>query len=331
MKKANLIYTLTLAISINSFAQAPTKENIYTLKDNESIVYGENCFSFSDQGRNIFIVIKGDDGYYTIDNGIRKGPFKEMNDNLIKPCNQSKSNCAVYELEYHSEENIYDKYITTNEDGTFNINFSGKTFGPFAAIHSFQISSDKSKFVAAGIDKNLSKIIILSTGKTIPIEGLVQNISFSPNEDFFIAKVGFDFTNPNLDPSKINMEQMSAFSIMTSDGIKFGPFSSEKVTDSDIWFTKTTGNHWFLKNGDNLLLDGKTFIKMPEGVGRCDLWFSSDCKRYAISNYEKIKFSDGSTIPYPTETTLFFKEGKAYLRCITLENEHEINVYTKAL
>lgn len=329
MKKLNLLmYAVTFLITVNALAQAPTKENIYTLKANESIVYGENCFSFSDQGRNIFFVFKGNAGYSIYDNSAVKGPFKEMNDNLLKPCNQKINTCAFFEQENADASS----YTVANDDGTASISINGKTYGPFMGLLSFQISEDKSKFVAQVVEQNMSKKIISSSGKTMSIDGLASTILMSPDGSFFVMMVGFDYTQQNLDPTKITMEQMSSFNIITSDGIKFGPFNTDKVTASDVWFTRTTGNHWFLKNGDDLLLDGKPFIKMPEsGAGRCDIWFSADCKRYAISNYEKVKFSDGSSIPYPIQTTLFYKDGKAYLRCVTLENDRELNVYTKAL
>ena len=333
MKRTSLLFIIIIivSISIESHAQAPTKENIYTLQPNESIVYGENCFSYSDQGKNVFIVIKGGDGFYTLTNGVRKGPFKEMSDNLVKPCNQSTNNCAAYDPSGDANDNIYNKYVVPSDDGEVNINFNGKTYGPFANLLFFQVSENKSKFIASVTDISLNKKLIISSGKTIPLEGMVSSVKFSPYGDFAIIKVGFDFMTPNLDPSKINSEQLNSFSVLTSEGTKFGPFNSDKITDSDIWFTKTTGNHWFIKNGEELLLDGKSFMKMPESSGRCDLWFSPDCKRYAISNYEKMKFSDNESIPYPIQTTLFYKDGKAYLRCVTIENEREINVYTKGL
>lgn len=333
MKSPNTILLIIIALTIaaSGFAQSPTKENLYTLKPNESLVYGENCFNFSGQEKNVFIVIKGNDGFYTLENGVRKGPYKEMSDNLIKPCNQSTNSCATYEPKGDANDDIYNKYVVSNEDGGISINFNGKTYGPFANLLFFQISEDRSKFVASVTDMSLSKKIILSSGKIIPLDGMVSSIKFSPDGSFAAIRVGFDYQSPNLDPSKLTMEQMASFFIVTTDGTKFGPFNGEKVTEYDIWFTRTTGNHWFLKNGDNLLLDGKPLMKMPENAGRCDLWFSPDCKRYAVSNYEKVKFSDNSSIPYPIQTSVFYKDGKAYIRCITVENESEINVYTKAL
>jgi len=334
MKKSRVIFLILagLTIGMNCIGQAPTKEKIYTLQANESMVYGENCFYFSDQGKDIFMVIQGLDGYYTFDNGVRKGPFKEMTTNLIKSCSQPASrNCAIYEPTINSNEDIFSKYILTKDDGSGSINFNGKTYGPFAALLNFDVSEDKLKFAAVVVDQNMSKKLILSTGKTIPIDGMVQTMKFSPDGNLVLMRVGIDYQSPNFDPSKITVEQITAISILTSDGDRFGPFNSEKVTDYDIWFTKTTGNRWFLRNGDDLLLDGKPFMKMPESADRCDIWFSPDCKRYAVSNYEKVVFSDGASIPYPIQTTLFYKDGKAFLRCITLENEREINVYTKAL
>lgn len=327
---AFILFIIGVVTAINSYAQAPVKENLYTLKANESMVYGENCFFFSANGKDIFMVIKGDDGYYTIDNGVRKGPFKEMNEKLIKPCKQTEKGCAAYEPKGDSNEDIT-KYIMTNDDGTSSITFNGKTFGPFMAPQFFELSDDKTKFAAVVMEQDMSKKIIMSNGKTIKVDGMVSNIMFSPDGSLALFRVGFDFQSPNLDPTKITMEQASTFSIMTSDGVKFGPYNGEKVTDSDIWFSKSTGNHWFLRNGDDLLLDGKPFMKMPEYGSKCDLWFSNDCKRYAVSNYERVKFSDGSSIPYPIQTSIFYKDGKAYIRCITVENEKEINVYTKAL
>lgn len=331
MKKFfNITLSIIILGVINAHSQVPQKENLYSLQSGESMVYGENCFNFSDNGKDIFIVIHGNDGYYTINNGVRKGPFKEMNENLLKPCEQNNNNCSAFDPNGSSDFS-YDDYVKANDDGTFSINFKGKNYGTFTVLQAFELSSDKNSFVASAVTPDMSKELILSNGKTIKVDGLVSKIYFSPNGSMFIAKVGFDYTAQNIDPSKINMEQISSYTLLTSDGVKFGPFNGEKVTESDVWFTQTTGNHWFLRNGDDLLLDGKTFMKMPENANRCDLWFSSDCKRYAVTSYEKVKFSDNTVVPYPMITTLYYKEGKAYLRMITLENDNEINVYTKAL
>jgi len=330
MKKILFIISIA-SLVFNANAQQPTKENIYTLKPNESLVYGENCFYFSDQGKSIFFVLKANEGFYTVSNGVRKGPFKEMNDNLITPCKENNnSSCAAYEPNVDSED-FYSKYVMANDDGSFTIKFNGKTYGPFANLLFFQTNENKSAFAASVTDMSLGKKLIFSNGKSFPIDGMVGSIKFSPDGSFALARVGFDYQSGNFDPSKINMEQITSFTIITSDGAKFGPFNGEKVTESDIWFTKTTGNHWFIRNDNNLLLDGKPFMKMPENSGRCDLWFSADCKRYAVAKYDNVRFSDNSTIPYPIQTSLFYKDGKAYLRCVTIENEKEINVYTKAL
>jgi len=332
MKK---VLNITLAIIalgvINAHSQAPSKENLYTLLSDETLVYSENCFSFTDNGKDIFIVVHGNNGYYTINNGVRKGPYKEMNESLLKPCNQNNNSCSVFEPNGNSDGVSFDEYLKTNDDGTSSIIFKGKEYGPFMALQSFQFNSSKSIFIASAIEKDMSKKLIVSNGKTVPIDGMVSRVYFSPDGSQYLIKLGFDYTAQNIDPTKLNMDQMMSFTLLTSEGIKFGPFNGEKITESDIWFTQTTGNHWFLRNGDDLLLDGKPFMKMPENANRCDVWFSADCKRYAVTSYDKVRFSDNTIVPYPIITTLFYKDGKAYLRLITLENEKEINLYSKAL
>lgn len=333
MKNKNSIiaFIALLTFTTLSIAQAPQKEKVYTLQSGESLVYGENCFYLTDQGKDIFIVTRIDDNFFIVDNGVRKGPFSNLNDDMLKPCKHPSSSCAVYDPEYDESENVYDKYVTANDDGSGVIKFNAKSYGPYLAIFQFEVSSDKSRFVAVVKDMNNKNIFISSFGKTFAIDGLPNSIKFSPDGSLAILRVGFDYSSPDFDPTSMSMDKLMEINFITSNGEKVGPFNGEKVGDSNIWFSRTTGNHWFIEDGEQLYLDGKPFMKRPESGVKCEIWFSHDCKRYAVSSYEKIQFSDGTFIPFPIHISPFMKDGKAYLKCVTFENEKEINVYTKAL
>ncbi|MHC1705389.1 MAG: hypothetical protein AB9846_15895 [Tenuifilaceae bacterium] len=333
MKTKSIVFTVILTISFALFAysQAPTKVKLYSLLPNESLVYGENCFPLTENASGLFLVTQSSQGYFIFENGKRRGPISQMSAEMIKNCDRPQKSCAEYDSQNNGEENIFDKFIVAQDDGKFLIKFSGKTFGPYSQVYDIQLSKDKSKFAATVSDANRKKQVILSVGKTIALNGLPNRMYLSPDGTFAIVRYGFDFDVDNFDPSTINMETATQVNIITTDGAKFGPYNSDDFRDYYIWFCKTSPNHWIIKINGKYMLDGKTPLNIPEGLGNCDVWLSPDGKRFAYSNYEKIQFSDNTSIAYPFEYTVTEKEGKLFFRCISIENDRDIYVCTKTL
>lgn len=324
-----LFLTITFAISV--FSQAPTKVKLYSLQPNESLVYGENCFPTTDNGKDLFVVTQSNSGYFIYENGTRKGPFKELSPEMIKNCNRPEKPCALYNPQNNSEENMFEKFIVPQEDGHFVIKFNGKTFGPYFQVYDIQLNTDKSKFAATVSDLNRKKQVVLSVGKTVALNGLPNKMQLSPDGTVAIVQIGFDYDVENFDPSTINMETVSKINIVTTDGAKFGPLDSDSFRDYYIWFCKTTANHWIIQLDGKCLLDGKTALNIPSSANNCEIWLSPDGKRYAVSDYEKIQFSDNTSIAYPFEFSVTEKDGKLFFRCISIENDKDIYVCTKAL
>ena len=324
-----LLFTITFALS--AFSQAPTKTKLYSLLPNESLVYGENCFPISNNGNDLFVVTQMNGNYFIYENGKRRGPISQLTTDMIKNCNRPQKPCAVYDPQSNNEENLFDKFIVGQDDGSMLIKFNGKTFGPYKQVYDIQLSADKSKFAATVSDLNRKKMVVLSIGKIVPLNGLPNRMYISPDGTVALVRTGFDYDVDNFDPSTINMEAATQVNLVTTDGGKFGPYNGDDFRDYYVWFCKTTQNHWVIELSGKYLLDGKTPLNIPDGFSNCDIWLSPDGKRFAVSNYEKIQFSDNTSILSPIEFTVVEKDGKLIFNCITLENDRDISVCTKTL
>lgn len=330
-KTALFIIFLIIALTSSTSAQAPTKVKIYSLQPNESLVYGENCFPTTDNANELFLVTQLNGSYFIYENGKRRGPISKLSTDMIRSCTRNEKGCGAYDPTSNNEENIFEKFLTQQDDGLAIINFNGKRFGPYFQVYDMQLSADKSKFAATVSDANKKKFVVMSIGKTISINGLPNKLYISPDGNLAIVRYGIDYDVDNFDVSKINMETAVQVNVITSDGAKFGPYNGDDFRDYYIWFCKTTPNHWIMRQGENYLLDGKTPLNIPTSAYNCDIWLTPDGKRYAYSNYEKIQFSDNTFIAYPFEFTVTEKDGKLFFRCISIENDRDIYVCTKTL
>jgi len=326
-----LAFYSMLTIAVNCPAQQPVREVLYSLQADESLVYNENCFYFTEKNKDIFIVTRKAENFFVIDNGVRKGPFERVPNEMLRSCKGEFVSCAAHEPSLGIEDSDYNQHVIQNDDGSISIKFGAKTFGPYSSLLQLAFAENRSKIHAVVMGLDGKKLYINSSGKTLPLEGMPQSLIVSPDGNLALIKYGIDYDSQNFDPTRFTMEQLMQFHILTSEGLKFGPYDGNTVTDYDIWFCKTSGNHWYMKANNNLLGDGKILAKMPESTGRCDLWFNAEGNKFAIFTYERILFPDGTSIPYPMMINTFSKDGKTFLRCISLENGKDIVAYVKAL
>ncbi len=313
-------------------AQQPTGKAIYTLEPDEYIVYSESCINLTANANEIYLVTKQNDKFYVIDNGVKKGPFDELPEDMIRTCGNDYYSCAIFEGNNTNDEDLYNQTVTQTDEGFVALNVKGKTYGPYLGIMDIQFSHETKNFFAVAMDQQNRFLLFSSvTGKTTLLKGAPQNLKISPDGTFAIITTTINFNAEDFDASAYSYEELMQFHINTSTGESFGPYNLDKVTDRDIWFTKTSGSNWFMRAQGKLYLNGQPLMTFPEMASTCDLWFSPDGKRVAISSYEKIVFPDKSTIPSPVHIIPIVKNGKTTLKIITLENEKNLVLYSRDL
>lgn len=351
MKKKSIIVLLVAAASfINIHIQAQVnKQVLLKLQLGETIITGESCVEITNQGNTLYVVTQQGDNVYVYEGGQRKGPFKSFNAARVKDCGSNNNEaCAVYKAE---DSEIQD-YIASADDGRMTIKFNGKSYGPYKFIKELFLSKDKSTFVATVASDDMQFFIVTPEGSIKPPSGSVHSVSVSHSQKKFIA---LEKENEGLDPSMLqadfsNMttEQLMKMAkemeekqknagepkayVYTNGGKKFGPYPAGGVSDNNPAFCKTGGDNWYMVLDNALYINGlkvKTFNDINPSA--CNVWISADGKRWMVSDYEKMMFSDGASYNAPIKISTENKEGKTILKWISFENEKELISYSREL
>ena len=177
-----------------------------------------------------------------------------------------------------------------------------------------------------------TKMVLLnSEGKNIILEGNPTGVLYNYKTGYSILKLSPAIDYSNFDPSKFDMAAMSKVTIIDGNGVKFGQFDGQQVSDQSIWFCKTGGNHWFMQLEGKIYMDGKELCEWPENASRCDLWFSNDGKKYVTSNWEGINFPDGFKGLAPLDVSSWEENGVTFIKWIALDKNKELAVYSREL
>jgi hypothetical protein len=353
----NIIYTLTACMLLCAYSYCQTssanasRKILATLQPNEYIVTDESCLPVAVSDNNFFLVTRLGDNFYTCENGQRKGPYKSLKAEDIKACgdNSFEVGCAVYQGEESAPDN---SLLSVTDDGKYVINFNGKKYGPVQFISQIHVSPDRSSFVALGMDDKMKMYLLTSAGVNTILEGTVEALNISPSgrNYVFAVKENSDQVNPFMSKDMSNMtpEEIMKIAqeyeaklkaagppqtyIYSGNGPKIGPFDAKEFSGRNPAFTKTGGENWIMIVDNTLYVNGKVLQKF-EGIDlqACRVWLSKDGKRFAVVSYEDIRFSDGSSFPYPLKMGSFEKDGKTLMRWVALENERELVEYTREL
>jgi hypothetical protein len=331
----SILITCILCASFQIFAQQkqPKRQLLSKLSPDEFIVSGENCFALSASADKIYFVSKSGNDYFFNDNGVRKGPFKTVTPDMLNKCGDasSNSNCAVADETMCPDEEIpMEKYVS-GQAGSSVIKFKGKSYGPFYTVMQIFVTCDKTKFTAVAMDASMKMVLLNSEGKNIILEGNPTGVLYNYKTGYSILKLSPAIDYSNFDPSKFDMAAMSKVTIIDGNGVKFGQFDGQQVSDQSIWFCKTGGNHWFMQLEGKIYMDGKELCEWPENASRCDLWFSNDGKKYVTSNWEGINFPDGFKGLAPLDVSSWEENGVTFIKWIALDKNKELAVYSREL
>jgi hypothetical protein len=204
--------------------------------------------------------------------------------------------------------------IVANDDMKFNVISSESTVQPIKAnISELLVSNSGKKFLA--IEKQGDEI-----------DPNLMNIDYSKLTTDQIMKMARD-----MEEKKKSAGEPQAF-IYTTGGKKFGPYPVESISDYNPAFCKTGGENWYMLIDNTLYING---IKIKEFTditpSTCNIWISTDGKRYVVIDYDKMYFSDGSKYNAPIKITTANKDGKTLFKWVAFENGKELISYSREL
>lgn len=330
-----LFFSMLLVLAINMSAQQKaTKKTLLTLQNGEAILYGENCFQVKSGGNNsnvaTVINVGGKPQFYIYENGVKKGPFKEITPAMINCGNRNYYSCANYNN--NENEDLAQNYIEHTSDGQVYIKFGGKQIGPYLQIQPFMLTANKKNFFAVVMTEDMKMKFISGDGKNVEIVGSPVSLLVSPdgNDAHLVIKGTLnlqDLTSGKIDPMKMDYTMMNDVYFLNINGKKSGPFKEQSLSTNYIWYCKTNNRLLYYTDGA-IYLDGKKFL-VHDDDPVCNVWIAADGKTYAIKNYEKIVFSDGESYAFPVEVDCITENGKTYLVWAALENDINLVLYKK--
>jgi hypothetical protein len=329
-----------------------TSKIILSLQPGEKILTAESCLVLSVSNNQSYVVVSKNNQLFVYDNGQRKGPYKDVDEANIKPCdsnNQDNNSCSVYEPA--GSVNNTD-YLVMNDDGTYAIKLNGKTYGPYPFIKDLQVWPDKSGFVAIIMDKQMKSTLVSSDGTNLALNGETERLQVSPTGKKYVVALketpGIDPAFLNTDFSKLSQDEIMKLAqkqadreknagppksyIYTTGGTKLGPFDTQTFYSNNPAFTRSGGDNWIMVVDNTLYINGKIIKKYEDtDLNTCRIWLSRDGKRYAIISYDKVIFSDGNSYSYPLVPSSYEKDGKIFIKWLSLEHEKDLVLYSKEL
>jgi len=354
--KTNFCFAVCIAAFINKsclLAQNnAVRKVLLSLQAGERIVNNESCIELSYSANQLYLVTQQGQNFFIYEGGQRKGPYKSMDQIKEKNCgNNNNHNCSVYDPE--QRDNMGD-YITMTESGEMAIKFNGKTFGPYKMVTAMHVPPDKSWFVALTMNSEMKTTIVSSDYPTQPVNGNASELQASISGKQYLLAVkegdGFDPELLKTDFSKMTQDQLIKFMqqqeekkkkagppkayVYTNGGKKFGPYPAQSISNNNPAFCKSGGGNWYMVLDNELYINGtsvKKFSYDEINVSTCNVWLSADGKKYAVTSYDKIIFSDGTSFTAPLKLEADGKDGKTMIKWISLENEKDLVAYTKDL
>lgn len=349
---------LTLLVLFTFACQPSTSQTpaalrnvLITLQPGEKIMYAESCLALSVLNNQVALITRMGNKFYVYDKGQRKGPFDNLEGISISECPEfenTDNKCAIHEV---ADMGLDQSMININDDGTVTIKLNNKKFGPYQFISQMHTWPDKSGFVAIIMDKEMKSHLVTSEGLSMPLNGDVERIQFSPKSKKFIfalkEREALDMDLMKIDFSKMTQEEMMNFAkkqeekaknaperkswVYLNGSTKFGPYNLNSFYSNNPGFIKNS-DHWIMTVDNVLYIDGnKTREFTNIDLNTCKIWLSADAKRYVIVSYDKVMFSDGKTYNNPLEPSVTEKDGKLTLKWLSLENGKDLVFYSREL
>ncbi len=237
-----------------------------------------------------------------------EGPFEAGDPQVTRfICNETESSGSGETKDFSQ---AYPDYIIRVGD-KFQIRFGGKTYGPYAVIENFLLSSLKTKFVAQ----------------------VIPDVMFTEKEGAMLEK---EAQNAKTLAQQMEMARKMQDKMMqkatSGDPMDFGmkvvsniPGVSESVDMTSILSNTIKFDEIVMVGIDKITdLSGNTLFSFdPQKVNPYDgLWLSSDNKRYASYNYGILKFSDGKECHEVFSPYITKDNGKTVLNYLYFSPKH---------
>lgn len=346
----NCLVSLLLFVNFVVCGQSEVKEDIILTLDKEDILMtNESRFVVSCNEDQMCLVIKNKNNSFSVfKNGKQSGPFE----NIFEANNQCMGMIGEYDKSSLFEPKPMDfnnSYVVVDENAKYRIKFAGKEFGPYHLIINMFVSDDKQNFfaLAMGLD-NIWRIVSKSSEVVLAEVPSVLKMSPTGKSCIAITSTGLDLVSEMTKLSELKLPEeeynkrlsqlmekaMSSTNvpqnlIYTSDGKKFGPYSSEKLSVDKIAYSKTGGDHWMMIMDQCLFIDGiKATCFENDWVSISDVWISSDGTNYAYKTYDKLVFKDKS-FNFPLSVEYCCQNNACYLMWISLENNINLKKYRR--
>jgi hypothetical protein len=259
--------------------------------------YSELTISISDDGR-ILAQDRYSKEYYIVQNGATTGPLKS-GDNRLKGFEN------IMKDEGTAEKNIWanNEYITRSGD-KYLINFGGKSYGPYAQISDFVVSSSKDKFASFVIEN-----IAVNATQGKQMEEAMKNAKTDQERMELALQFGQQMANSVMQaggPSSTQPRLVTNIPETTFDPMNtLGGKLNAKIKYDEI----------LVSAYDKILdLKGNTIITIKkEHLGSPEIFVNPSNTKYAVTGYGTLNFSDGITLAELFNPHLVKMDGKIYL------------------
>ena len=259
--------------------------------------YTELNISILDNGSVLLYDKMGKD-YYIVKGGVTEGPLKE-NDARVKEFRS----LADQSSEKRPPEERYSGYVSREGD-KYIINFGGKTWGPYARIERFAVSSAGGKFAAT----------------------VIENVAVTEEEG---KKMDEAIKNAKTEQEKMDLAMQYAQQIqqrvISGGGASSvvpklitnipGASLDDATVMTGILNNKMKYDEILLISGNTISdLAGKKIMNLDPSISYGNVVFiSADNSRYATYNYGTLTISDGKKIAEMFNPQLVKQDGKIFL------------------
>ncbi len=272
-------------------------ELVIDLSGNLKLDYKEISISIKDDG-SILVKDRITSKYYVIKDGVTNGPYGE-GDPMVTGFEKMDEN-------ENSKEDIplrYKDYIKKTGD-KYTIQFGGKSYGPYAILNQFAVSSSKDRFAAFA-----TETVAMTEDEGKKMEQAIKNAKSDQER---------------MDLSMQYAQQMQQKMMQGGGPSSLAPKLVTNIPNATFDPMQSVGGmlNGKVKYGDIVMIaydkiidmQGKTILTLKQdAVGSEYLFVSSASSKYAWYKYGTLSFSDSAPLAELFNPHLLKTDGKIYL------------------
>ena len=272
-------------------------ELVLDLSGNLKLDYKEISISIKDDG-SILVKDRITSKYYVIKDGVTNGPYGE-GDPMVTGFEKMDEN-------ENSKEDIplrYKDYIKKTGD-KYTIQFGGKSYGPYAILNQFAVSSSKDRFAAFA-----TETVAMTEDEGKKMEQAIKNAKSDQER---------------MDLSMQYAQQMQQKMMQGGGPSSLAPKLVTNIPNATFDPMQSVGGmlNGKVKYGDIVMIaydkiidmQGKTILTLKQdAVGSEYLFVSSASSKYAWYKYGTLSFSDSAPLAELFNPHLLKTDGKIYL------------------